>query len=170
MTTPAPAPTPETAVERSTEIDAEVGEVWEVLTDPDGLGRWLGTEVDLDLRPGGTGHVVDPDGSVRQVLVTDVEESSRVAWHWWADDGPLTSVEITLTPIPTGTRVDVHEIYAAAPRAVLGSDQPRRRRGSATAPLALTGIDATWSIRTPARWSIRLAALASSRFAPVTAP
>lgn len=160
------APAPDTTVEQSTEIDADVDEVWEVLTDPDALGRWLGSEVDLDLRPGAAGRVVDPDGTVRQVLVTDLEEATRVAWHWWADDGPITSVEITLTPIPSGTRVDVHEIYAAVPRPVLDGGRPVRR-GSAVAPLTVTGIDAPWLARTPARWSMRLAALASSRLAPV---
>ena len=161
---PAPAPSPDTAVEQSTEIDAGVDEVWEVLTDPDALGRWLGREVDLDLQPGGVGRVVDPDGTVRQVLVTDVDEASRVAWHWWEDGGPLTSVEITLRPTPSGTRVDVQEIYARVPRAVL-SDRPGRHRGSAAAPLQLTGVEASSFALAPARWSIRLAALASSRFA-----
>lgn len=168
-TPPSSAPAPDATIDQSTEIDAAVDEVWEVLTDPDALGDWLGTDVDLDLQPGGTGHVVDPDGSVRQVLVTDVDEPHRVAWHWWEDGGPLTSVEITLTPTPSGTRVDVQEIFASAPRPMPGSDHARDRRGSAAAPLAITGIDATWSTRTPARWSIRLAALASSRFAPVAA-
>jgi uncharacterized protein YndB with AHSA1/START domain len=152
---PSSAPAPDTAVEQSAELDADVEEVWEVLTDPDALGRWLGREVDLELQPGAAGRVVDPDGTVRQVLVTDVEEATRVAWHWWEDGGALTSVEITLTPIPSGTRVDVHEIYASA-----------SRLGSASAPLHLTGVEAASFSRAPARWSIRLAALAAARFAP----
>ena len=165
MTTP--AADPDTSVEQSTEIDADVDEVWDVLADPDALGSWLGRDVDLRLAPGAAGRVVDPDGTVRQVLVTDVDEHRRVAWHWWEDGGPLTSVEITLTPIPSGTRVDVLEIYAAVPRSVLGTEALGGRRGSAAAPVAITGVDAAWSARTPARWSIRLAALASSRFALV---
>jgi uncharacterized protein YndB with AHSA1/START domain len=168
MSTPSPsAPAPDTTVEQSTEIDADVDEVWEVLTDPDALGRWLGREVDLDLQPGAAGRVVDPDGTVRQVLVTDVEEAARVAWHWWEDDGPLTSVEITLTPTPSGTRVDVQEIYAVAPRAVIGGrPDGRGLRGSAAAPLHLTGVEAASFALAPARWSLRLAALAATRFAP----
>lgn len=166
MAPPSPsAPGPDTAVEQSTEIDADVDEVWEVLTDPDALGRWLGTEVAVDLRPGGVGHVVDPDGTVRQVLVTDVDEANRVAWHWWEDGGPLTSVEITLTPTPSGTRVDVQEIFAMAPRAVLGRVDGRGLRGSASAPMQLTGAEAASFAAAP-RWSIRLAALAATRFAP----
>ena len=164
MSTPSPStPAPNTTVEQSTEIDADVDEVWEVITDPDALSRWLGREVDLEVRPGGVGRVIDPDGTVRQVLVTEVDEAARVAWHWWEDDGPLTSVEITLSPTPSGTRVDVQEIYAAAPRAVIGG---RDLRGSATAPLRLTGAEASSFELAPARWSIRLAALAATRFAP----
>lgn len=161
------APGPHTAVEQSTEIDADLDEVWEVLTDPDALGRWLGREVELELAPGAAGRVVDPDGTVRQVLVTDVEDASRIAWHWWEDDGPLTSVEITLSPTPSGTRVAVQEIYAVAPRAVLGGrPDGRGLRGSAAAPMQLTGIEAASFTQAPARWSIRLAALSAARFAP----
>jgi uncharacterized protein YndB with AHSA1/START domain len=163
-----PASTPETTVDQSTEIDADLDQVWEVLTDPDALGTWLGSDVDLDLAPGEAGRVVDADGTVREVLVTDVDEHRRIAWHWWEHGGPLTSVEITLTPTPSGTRVDVHEIYAAAPRAVLAAEQPRGLRGSAATPLSVTGVDATWFARTPARWSVRLAALTTSRFALAT--
>ena len=164
MSTPSPStPAPNTTVEQSTEIDADVDEVWEVITDPDALSRWLGREVDLEVRPGGVGRVIDPDGTVRQVLVTEVDEAARVAWHWWEDDGPLTSVEITLSPTPSGTRVDVQEIYAVAPRAVL---RERGLRGSAAAPMHLTGVEAASFALAPARWSIRLAALAAARFAP----
>ncbi len=151
----------DTAIDRSTEIEADVAEVWDAMTDPDTLGSWLGAEVDLDLRPGGVGRVVDPDGTVRQVLVTDVDEAERVAWHWWADDGPLTSVEITLTPTPSGTRVGVTEIYARSPGITCCAQDP------ATVSLEPLTPVITWLARTPAHWSVRLLALNAAR--PVAA-
>jgi hypothetical protein len=63
------------------------------------------------MRPGGCGHVID-DGVRREVLVTAVEPGRRLAWHWWADGGELSSVEITLLPAGRGTRVRVVEIAA----------------------------------------------------------
>ena len=92
MTTPSTAP----RLERSIELDADAGEVWEAITQPDQLQGWLGDEVEIDMQPGGCGHVVDDDGVHREVLVTAVEPGRRLAWHWWADGGELSSVEITL--------------------------------------------------------------------------
>ena len=102
-------------VERSVELDAGPDDVWPVLTESDQLEGWLGEQVEIDMQPGGCGHVIDDDGVAREVLVTAVEPGQRLAWHWWADGGELSSVEITLVPIPGGTRVDVVEIGAAPP-------------------------------------------------------
>jgi len=83
---------------REVELSAPVDQAWAVLTDPDQLAEWLGGEVDLVLEPGAAGRVTDPDGTVRQVLVTDVVPGERVAWHWWSDDDELSSVELVVEP------------------------------------------------------------------------
>jgi uncharacterized protein YndB with AHSA1/START domain len=101
-------------VEQCVEIDAPVDDVWHTLTDPAELAGWLDAEVVVDLEPGSVGHVVDPDGTVRQVLVTQVEPGHLLAWHWWADEGELSSVEITMIPVGDHTRVRVVECQAAA--------------------------------------------------------
>jgi uncharacterized protein YndB with AHSA1/START domain len=143
MTTP-PAPRPlgppptsaPPAVERSIEIDAEPAEVWDVLTDPDQLEGWLGERVELDLRPGGGGTVVDDDGTRREVLVTTVEVDRALAWHWWTDGDELSSVEITLAPAAPGhgTLVRVVETLTAPAgtpwmRACAGARLGSRLRG-----------------------------------------
>jgi uncharacterized protein YndB with AHSA1/START domain len=102
-------------VERSIELDAPPADVWPSLVDPDELEGWLGDRVEVDMQPGGCGHVIGDDGVRRDLLVTEVEPARRLAWHWWAEDGELSSVEITLVPTGTGTRVDVVEIAAAGP-------------------------------------------------------
>jgi uncharacterized protein YndB with AHSA1/START domain len=99
-------------VERAIEVDADVQAVWDTLTDADGLDGWLGDQVDLDLRPGGCGRVVDDEGVAREVLVTAVEPGRRLAWHWWSDEGELSTVDITLDPVPGGSRVSVVETLA----------------------------------------------------------
>jgi len=106
------------AVEQSVDIEAAPDEVWHTLTDPDELSRWLDAEVDLDLEPGSVGRVVHPDGTVHQVLVTEVEPPHRLAWHWWEDGGDLSTVEITVTPTGTGSHVQIVECRSSAsPRA-----------------------------------------------------
>src|SRR5262245_17844354 len=99
-------------VERSIELDAGPEDVWPVLVEADELEGWLGERVEIDMQPGGCGHVVGDDGVRREVLVTAVEPGRRLAWHWWAEGGELSSVEITLVPVPAGTRVDVVEVAA----------------------------------------------------------
>ena len=92
------------------DLDAPVGDVWDAITDPAALAAWLGAEVELDIAVAGTGRAVDHDGTVREILVTDVEPGHRLAWHWWSDDGELSSVELTLEPLVDATRVRVVEV------------------------------------------------------------
>ncbi len=101
-------------IEREVELSAPVDVVWAVLTDPDELAEWLGGEVDLELEPGSVGRVTEPDGTVRQVLVTDVEPGRRLGWHWWSDDDELSSVELVLEPLDGDrTRIRVTETITA---------------------------------------------------------
>jgi uncharacterized protein YndB with AHSA1/START domain len=100
-------------VDRRVDIAADPDTVWAALTEQDGLADWLDADVALDLRPGGVGHVVERDGTTRQVLVTEVDAPRRVAWHWWEDGGPLSTVEITVEPTPGGSQVRVHELGTA---------------------------------------------------------
>jgi len=117
-------------IERSIRIEAPLDEVWRSLTEPAELASWLGGEVDLDrpLGPGAAGRVVEPDGAVRHLLVTDHEPGHQLRWHWWheppraddgstdedADDGVLSSVEITVAPDGDATVVHVVEVVARA--------------------------------------------------------
>ena len=107
-----PAPT----VEQQVPLDVPPDEVWELLTEADGLD-WLGESVEIDLVPGGTGHVIDDDGVHREVLVTGADPDSGITWHWWSDEGDLSSVQITLEPLDDGpgTLVRVIETLAAPP-------------------------------------------------------
>ncbi len=101
-------------VVREVELSAPADAVWVVLTDPDELAEWLGGEVDLELEPGAVGRVTDPDGTVRQVLVTDVEPGRRLGWHWWSDDDELSSVDLLVEPLDDDcTRIRVTETITA---------------------------------------------------------
>jgi uncharacterized protein YndB with AHSA1/START domain len=128
-------------VERSVRIDAPLDDVWAAIADPSALGEWLGGELHLDrpLGPGAAGELVAPDGSVRQLLVTEHRPGERLAWHWW-DDDELSSVEITACPDGDATEVHVVEVVALA------------RAASAPASLAsgtIEAIDRTWSTALP---------------------
>lgn len=104
------------SIEREIILPVPPARVWTALTRADQLGAWFGTHASIDLRPGG--EVVftwdgstGPSGSSRGVIEV-VEPEHRLAFRWQADlsgEAPLTLVEFTLEPHPTGTRLRVVE-------------------------------------------------------------
>lgn len=136
-------------VERSVEIDADLDEVWRVLTQPDQGegGGWLGSSVELDLRPGGGGRVVDDDGAVREVLMAEVDAPVRLTWHWWHEDGPLSTVEITATPTSTGTIVRVVETLDPTAAWTRAGRVTARAGGKPTAWHDADAVGEAWSSR-----------------------
>lgn len=110
----------ETQTELHTVLDAPPDEVWQAITDQDSLGDWLGADVDLSVEVGSAGRVIDEDGTVREVLVTEVDAGRSVGWHWWDDRGDLSSVRITIEPTGPGTLVRVVEIPVGVPTSGAG--------------------------------------------------
>lgn len=97
-----------THVTRTTVLPAEPARVWEAVGSPERLSRWLGVDVEVDLRPGGEGMAREPDGSVRHLVVEEVEPGERLTFHWWQGDSGST-VEIDLEPAGDGTLLRVTE-------------------------------------------------------------
>lgn len=92
------------------DLEADPDAVWQAITDPDELAGWMGGPVDLTVAPGAVGSIVDDTGTRYEVLVTEVDERCRVAWHWWDERGELSSVEITIRQVGNATRVRVVEM------------------------------------------------------------
>jgi uncharacterized protein YndB with AHSA1/START domain len=134
-------------VEQHVTLDAAIDDVWDALTDPDQLAAWLGGEVQLDVRPAGTGRVVDEDGTVRDVLVTTVDHHRRIAWHWWDDHNELSSVELTIEAIGDAVRLRVVEVLmpsaGGSERVVACTRRWTRATGELWARLSLTGVART---------------------------
>jgi uncharacterized protein YndB with AHSA1/START domain len=98
-------------VEREIRIDAPPSVVFEFLTDPAKMVRWMGTEAVLEPWPGGryrvniSGHE-RVSGSVFEIIP---ERRLVVSWGW--EDGALplppgqSTVEISLEPAGEGTRL-----------------------------------------------------------------
>jgi uncharacterized protein YndB with AHSA1/START domain len=97
-------------VRREAVFPATSEEVWAALTDPARLADWFANEVELELRPGGSGVFRWADGSVRVAEVDAVEEGERFAFRWRDEsDGEETRVELVLADVEHGTRVTVRE-------------------------------------------------------------
>jgi Activator of Hsp90 ATPase homolog 1-like protein len=75
---------------------------------------WLGDEVEVDLRPGGRGSLVDDDGVARRLVIDEVDEQ-EICFRWWPEQaGPVSHVRLTVTPEGEGARLTVTEVAPAA--------------------------------------------------------
>jgi uncharacterized protein YndB with AHSA1/START domain len=70
-------------VTRQVQLEISPDSLWSAITDRDALEAWLGERVDVDLRPGGTGVVVD-DGVSRDVIIRSVDEGRGWSFEWRA--------------------------------------------------------------------------------------
>ncbi|HZD23236.1 MAG TPA: SRPBCC domain-containing protein [Acidimicrobiia bacterium] len=91
-------------IERSVELPAAPGEVWQRIVDGDLAEEWIG--VRIEPRPGG--EVVVPDkemiGTVEEVI-----PGESITWSWREPDGDPSQVRIDLAPTEDGTRITVTE-------------------------------------------------------------
>lgn len=89
-------------IELRRQYDAPVDDVWDAVTRPERLSRWL-APVNGDLRPGGTFEL--GSGEHGEILRCDPPRRLKVSWLAGpdADDWPGTSeVDVHLAPGPTG--------------------------------------------------------------------
>ncbi len=126
--------------EQIVDLDVSLESAWNAISNPDELARWLGASVDIDVAPGGRGRIVDDDGTIRDVVVTDVRESEHIAWHWWSEHGELSSVELRLDEHDGFTRLRIVET------ALLPAAQSDRGRAH------LVGCSRRWSAATSHLW------------------
>ncbi len=115
------------AVVSERHIDAPPETVFAFLVDPERVVRWMGIRAELDPRPGGT-LAIDVTGQARaRGTFVEVVPPTRIVFTFgWEGDQALppgsSTVEITLTPDPTGTSVRLvhHGITTAEMRAQHG--------------------------------------------------
>jgi uncharacterized protein YndB with AHSA1/START domain len=84
-------------------------DAWEALTEPERLEEWFATEVELDLREGGTAVFRWGDGDARRAEVVTVEDEERLVLRF-EDEGV---VDVRLADDVHGTRVLVRETSPA---------------------------------------------------------
>ena len=121
-------------IERETVIDAPVERVWELITEPEHVGRWFGDAgAEIDLRPGGEMVIRWAEHGANHGRVVAVEPHTRFSYRWapFSDpggeepvDGNSTLVEFTLAPEGDGTLLRVVETGFAS---LAGSDELRRQ-------------------------------------------
>jgi uncharacterized protein YndB with AHSA1/START domain len=123
--------------------------LWDALTDPAAVSRWIGADVDWDLTPGGRARFRHgPDGD-RAGRVDAVEVARRLRFRWWpeADRTDESEVSYELEPTDDGTRLTVTERRVApvpAP-ASPAPGSPAPARASAGTRGAGPGMPPSWT-------------------------
>ena len=105
-------------VERCIKIEASPGRVWQALTDPEELNRWVATGAAVDLRPGGTySYGWEENGHSGYPLKVESLDPPHRLVHTWDDDGFVERVTWTLIPLREGTATRLllqHEMHDPA--------------------------------------------------------
>jgi uncharacterized protein YndB with AHSA1/START domain len=91
-------------VTRHVELDISPDALWSAITDRETLEAWLGERVDVDLRPGGTGVIVD-EGVTREVIVHAVDEGRGWSFEWRVDEAPVSVVSFEISRNDEGASV-----------------------------------------------------------------
>ncbi len=85
----------------------EPADLWSALTEPERLARWFGrlTEVPGGVGDSFTAELSDEPGDVGRGLIRVCDGRSRLAYSWQWGDEPAGLVDVTLVPVPEGTRL-----------------------------------------------------------------
>ena len=89
---------------RQVELEISPDALWSAITDRETLEAWLGERVDVDLRPGGTGVIVD-GGVTRDVIVHSVDEGRGWSFEWRVDEAPVSVVSFEISSNDDGASV-----------------------------------------------------------------
>jgi uncharacterized protein YndB with AHSA1/START domain len=99
------------SLERELLIAARPETVFPYFTDPERIVRWMGTTAELEPTPGGIFRIDYNGTDVARGEYLEVDPPRRLVFTWgWEAPGDATppgasTVEVTLTPDGTGTRV-----------------------------------------------------------------
>ncbi len=97
------------SVERKVTLPADPDLVWQHLTEGDLVADWMGEDVEMDIRPGGSIVMTPDEGHRVWGTIEEIVPGRRLQWSWRTDDGLPTQVEIDLEPAEDGTALTVRE-------------------------------------------------------------
>jgi hypothetical protein len=110
-------PTPDNlTIERITDLDIGVDQLWELISTREGWSSWLVDDTDLTIAPDGRGTATS-DGVERSVSFDSIDAGRGVSFSWWDKDDPSTAsfVQLGIVELPGGrSQLRVTERYLGA--------------------------------------------------------
>jgi uncharacterized protein YndB with AHSA1/START domain len=73
-------------IEREISIQAPIATVWEVITQPAYISQWFGSQVEIDVRPGGKGTLSWGEDLEAPLEIVEVEKPHLFSFLWVAPD------------------------------------------------------------------------------------
>lgn len=132
-------------IERTTELDLDIDELWSLISTPQGWSSWLVDETDLAVRPGSDGMAMQ-DGTERAVHIETVDEGRRVSFSWWDPDDPSSAsfVRLDIVELPSGgSQLHLSERFLGA-------------TASTTTSCSVAHQDVAWQVRFVSLWLLAL--------------
>ena len=126
------------SIERTTDLDLGVDELWALISTAEGWSSWLVDEAELVVAPGAAGTAVE-DGVVRDVRIDSISDGRRVDFSWWDRDDPTSGsfVQLTIVELPSGrSQLHITERFVGS-----------------------TAMSASMSTSTAVAWDVRLVSL-----------
>ena len=73
-------------IEQEISIAAPITTVWDVITKPEYISQWFGSQVELDVRPGGKGRLIWGEDVEAPLDIVAVEKPHLFSFLWVAPD------------------------------------------------------------------------------------
>ncbi len=102
-------------IEREISIQAPITTVWEVITRPEYISQWFGSQVEIDVRRGGKGKLIWNEDVQAPLEIVEVEKPHLFSFLWIAPDESTrltrqqTLVEFRLTEDGAETKLSFTE-------------------------------------------------------------
>lgn len=147
--------------------------VWQAITEPDEVDRWMGTRPEIDLRPGGRYITRHGTGDVVTDRITRLEPPRLLEHTFWEHVNPSARVTWELSPAGDGCRLvlthrlSLADVRRAAATVAAGDDIVTILSRNCTGwhhlldmlAAALDGRPAPWSDQDRKAWQERYAAM-----------
>jgi hypothetical protein len=130
----------EPTIERTTDLDLNVDELWALISTPEGWSSWLVDDTDLVIAPDATGTATN-DGVERAVHVDSITDRRDVNFSWWDRDDPSSTsyVQLGIVELPDGrSQLHITERFLGA---------------TATATMSCS-VGVSWEVRLISLWML----------------
>ena len=130
------------AIERRTDLDMHVSDLWALISTADGWSSWLVDGADLTISAGETGTAIH-DGVEQSVQINTVTDGHSIGFSWWDRDDPASAsyVQLEVVELPDDrSQLHITERFLGA------------------APTAATAVSCaiSWDVKLVSLWLLAL--------------